>query len=123
MRTMAARTQYCSSQCRWVLLLRLLRRLLLLSARVLVTAWPCRARVCLVLVLLEQSNDRGLGSHFFRCNSIENLLRLVRSSAARAVRSSTKAATTGVRVLLELSVARVLLQLLLLFSPRVLVTA
>ena len=34
---------------------------------------------------------------------------LVRSSAARAVRSRTTVATTGVRVLLESSVARVLL--------------
>ena len=34
---------------------------------------------------------------------------LVPSSAARAVRSSTRTATTGVRVLLESSVARVLL--------------
>ena len=34
---------------------------------------------------------------------------LVRSSPARAVRSSTRTATTGVRVLLESSVARVLL--------------
>ena len=38
-----------------------------------------------------------------------NVLMLVRSSAARAVRRSTRTATTGVRVLLEQSVARVLL--------------
>ena len=37
-----------------------------------------------------------------------NLLMLVRSSAARAVRSSTTTETTGVRLLLESSVARVL---------------
>ena len=38
-----------------------------------------------------------------------NLLMLVRSSASRAVRSNTRTATTGIRVLLESSVARVLL--------------
>ena len=37
---------------------------------------------------------------------------LVRSSASRAVRSSTTTATTGVRVLLASSVARVLLNVL-----------
>ena len=46
----------CSSrvllECRWLLLL-------LLSARVPVTASPRRARACLVLVALEQSSDRG----------------------------------------------------------------
>ena len=46
-----------------------------------------------------------------------NLLTLVRSSAARAVRSSTTTPATGVRVLLESSVARVLL------SAHVFVTA
>ena len=40
-------------QGRWVLLL------LLLSARVAVTSWPRRARLCLVVVALEQSSDRG----------------------------------------------------------------
>ena len=40
-----------------------------------------------------------------------NLLMLVRSSAARAVRSSTTTAATGVGVLLESSVARVLLSI------------
>ena len=40
---------------------------------------------------------------------VGNLLMLVRSSAARAVRSNTRTATPGVRVLLESSVARVLL--------------
>ena len=45
------------------------------------------------------------------------LFMLVRSSAARAVSSSTRIATTGVRMLVELSVTRVLL------SARVLVTA
>ena len=39
--------------------------LLLLGARVPVTAWPRRARVCLVLVALEQSSDRGPASFFF----------------------------------------------------------
>ena len=43
----------------------LLLLLLLLSARVPVTAWPRRARVCLVLVALEQPNDRGPGVFFF----------------------------------------------------------
>ena len=49
----------CSSRVlqewRWVLLLLLmpLLLLLLLSARVPVSAWPRRARVCLVLVALE----------------------------------------------------------------------
>ena len=46
---------------------------------------------------------------FLPCNRLGNLLMLVRSSAARAVRSSTRTATTGVRVLLETSVARALL--------------
>ena len=92
-----------------MLLLLLQQQLLLLTARVPVTAWPRRACVCLVLVALEQSNDRGPGSFFLRCNRLENLLMLVRSSAARAVRSSTRTATTGVRVLLESIVARVLL--------------
>ena len=54
----------CSSrvmlECRWVLLL-----LLLLSARVPVIAWPRRACVCLELVKLEQSSDRGPVSVFF----------------------------------------------------------
>ena len=49
-------------ECRWVLLLLLL---LLLSARVPVIAWPRRARVCLVLVALEQSSDRRPVSLFF----------------------------------------------------------
>ena len=51
----------CSSRvllkCRWLLLL-------LLSARVPVTAWPRRARVRLVLVPLEQSSDSGPVSFF-----------------------------------------------------------
>ena len=95
----------CSSrvllECRLVLLL-------LLNARVPVTAWPRRAGVCLVLVALEQSSDRGPGS-FFLCaipGRLENLLiMLVRSSAAREVRSSTRTAATDEccsnRVLLE----------------------
>ena len=49
-------------ECRWKLLL----LLLLLSARVPVTAWPRRARVCLVLVALEQSSDCGPVSFFLR---------------------------------------------------------
>ena len=64
--------------------------LLLLGARVPMTAWPRRARVCLVLVVLEQSSDRGPMFFFFLCNRLGNLLMLVRSSAARAVRSSTQ---------------------------------
>ena len=67
------------------------------------------ASVLIVLVALEQSNDRGPGSFCLRCIKHENLLMLPRSSAARAVRSSKKPATTGVRVVLESSVARVLL--------------
>ena len=43
--------------------------LLLLSFRVAVTAWPRRARVCLVFVTLEQSSDRGPGFFFF-CGAI-----------------------------------------------------
>ena len=60
----------CSSrvllQGRWVLLL-----LLPLSARVPVIASPRRARVCLVLVALEQANDRGPRSFVLRCNWLD----------------------------------------------------
>ena len=44
------------------------------------TSWPRRPRVCLVLVALELSNDRGARSFFCRCNNIDfkNLLMLVR---------------------------------------------
>ena len=83
---------------------------MLLSARVPVTAWLRRARVCLVLVALEQSSDRRSVHSCLRCNGFGNLIVLVRSSAVRVVvRSSTRTATTGVRSLLESSVARVLL--------------
>ena len=82
-----------------------------LSVRVLVTAWPRRARVCLMLVALEQSNDCGPVSFLLRCShSLGNLLIMhMRWSAARTVRSSTRTSTIDVRVLLESSVARVLL--------------
>ena len=56
-------------ECRWILLLLLL--LLLLSARVPVIAWPRHACVCLVLVALEQSSDRGPVSVLF-CGAIGN---------------------------------------------------
>ena len=49
-------------ECRWVLPLLLL---LLLSVRVPVIAWPRRDCVCIVLVALEQSSDRGLVSFVF----------------------------------------------------------
>ena len=60
-------------------------------------------------LLLEKSSDRGPVSFFLRCNTLGNLLMLVRSGAARALGSCTRTVTTGVRVLLESSVARVLL--------------
>ena len=68
----------------------------------LVIACPRHACVCLVLVALEQSSDRGPVFFFFAVQSamLENLLMLVRSSAARAVRNSTTTAATGVGVLL-----------------------
>ena len=74
--------------------------LLVLSARVPVTAWPRRARVCLMLVALEPSSDRG--PLFIFWGAIighawnPDLLMLMRSSPARAVRSCTRTATTGV---------------------------
>ena len=104
----------CSShvllQCRWVLLL-----LLLLSARVPATAWPRRGPVYLVLSALVQSSDRGHGSSFLRYNRPETYsgscaeVLLVRSSPARAVRTSNRTARTSVQLLLESSVARGLL--------------
>ena len=42
--------------------------LLLLGGRVLVSAWPRRACVCLALVALEQSSDRGPVLKCFRRN-------------------------------------------------------
>ena len=62
------------------------------SDRVLVTEWPRRARVCLVLVALEQSSDRGSMSSF--CEAIRHarnpgILILMGSDAALAVRSCT----------------------------------
>ena len=69
--------------------------------------------VCLVLVALEQSSDRGPVSFCFAVQyaMLGNLLMLMRSSAARAVRNCTTTAATGVRVLLEPSDARVLLSI------------
>ena len=90
----------------------LLLLLLLLSARVPVTAWQRCAFVCHVLVALEQLSNRAPVSFFFAVQQamLGNLLMLVRWSAARAVRSCTRTATRVVRVLLESSVvARVLL--------------
>ena len=48
-------------------------------------------------------------SFFWGCNTLGKLIMLGPSSAARAVRSRTRTATRGVRVLLESSVALVLL--------------
>ena len=115
-------------ECRWVLLLLLLLLMVLLGARVPVTAWPRRSLVCLSFSLPLSNRVIDIPCTFFAVQEIRlgNLLRLVRSSAARAVRSSTTTtATTSVRVLLESSTARVLLSVaaLLLLSARVLVTA
>ena len=91
------------------MLLLLLLLLPLLNDPVPMIAWPRRARVCVVLVAPEQSSDCGPVSVFRGEIGLGNLLMLVGSSAARRVRSSTTTASTGVRVLLESSVARVLL--------------
>ena len=85
---------------------------MLLSARVPVTACPRRVRVCLVLVALEQSSDRGPVSFFLWCNRIGNLPGTYHARALECCSSSTQqyeTATTGARMLLESSVARVLL--------------
>ena len=81
--------------------------LLLLSARVPVTVWPRRARVHLVLVAFNQSTNRFFALQVFHRPAY--LLKLVRLSNARAVRCSTRTATTDVRVLLKSNVARVML--------------
>ena len=64
-----------------------------------VTPWPRRARVSLVFVALVQSSDRG--PVLFFCGTIghawnPDLLMLMHSIAARAVRRSTRTAATGV---------------------------
>ena len=64
-----------------------------------VTPWPRRARVSLVFVALVQSSDRG--PVLFFCGTRghawnPDLLMLMHSIAARAVRRSTRTAATGV---------------------------
>ena len=121
-------------QGRWVLLL-LLLLLLLLSARVPVTAWPRRARVCIVLVELEKSNDRGPGSFYMRRNWLDtyyscSLSRVLLESSTPQYKNSNIRRTRAARIECCLSAAECCCCcccyccfLLLLLSAPVLVTA